>query len=186
MLVTRDRRLAETVRALRNQGRRPSDGWLEHSLLGYNYRLSEMNCALGLSQMRRIESILAARADRAACYREHLRGIPEVAVPVFDCAAGRVSWFVFVVRLADRFTEQDREAVLRFMASRGIQCGRYFAPLHRQPLYAACADRGLDLTVTDQVAPRTLALPFFNRLTDAEIAEVCLTLREALQSLHTS
>ncbi|MGO9093619.1 MAG: DegT/DnrJ/EryC1/StrS family aminotransferase [Bryobacteraceae bacterium] len=186
MLVTRDRQLAETVRALRNQGRRPADGWLDHSLLGYNYRLSELNCALGLSQMRRIDSILAQRADRVACYREHLRSIPDVAVPVFDSAGGRVSWFVFVVRLADRFTGQDRDWLLRFMASRGIGCGRYFAPLHRQPLYAACADRGLDLTVTDQVASRTLALPFFNRLTDAEIAEVCLTLREAIGSVHST
>jgi perosamine synthetase len=186
MLVTRDRQLAETVRALRNQGRRPADGWLDHSLLGYNYRLSELNCALGLAQMRRIDSILAQRADRAACYRERLRSVPDVAVPVFDFAGGRVSWFVFVVRLADRFTGQERDWLLRFMASRGIQCGRYFAPLHRQPLYAACADRGQELTVTDQVAPRTLALPFFNKLTDAEIAEVCLTLREAIESVHSS
>ena len=186
MLVTRDRQFAETVRALRNQGRRPADGWLDHSLLGYNYRLSELNCALGLSQMRRIESILAQRADRAACYRECLRSIPEVAVPVFDSADGRISWFVFAVRLAPSFTGQARDAILRFMASRGIGCGRYFAPLHRQPLYAACADRGHDLTVTDQVATRTLALPFFNRLTDAEIAEVCLTLREVIDSGHLS
>ena len=85
-----------------------------------------------------------------------------------------MSWFVFVVRL------QDRDAILRYMASRGIACGRYFAPIHRQPLYAAYADRSRDLTVTDQVAPRTLALPFFNRLTDDEIAEVCLTLRDAI------
>ncbi len=186
MLVTRDRQFAETVRALRNQGRRPADGWLDHSLLGYNYRLSEMNCALGLSQMRRIDGILARRADRAACYREHLRNLPEVALPVFDSAGGCVSWFVFVVRLASSFTGQDRDAVLRFMASRGIQCGRYFPPLHRQPLYVACADCGLDLSVTDQVASRTLALPFFNRLTDAEIAEVCLTLREAIESVRSS
>jgi perosamine synthetase len=67
------------------------------------------------------------------------------------------------------------------MASRGIGCGRYFAPLHRQPLYAAYAGHGSDLNVTEQVAPRTLALPFFNRLTDDEIAEVCRNLREAIE-----
>jgi perosamine synthetase len=66
------------------------------------------------------------------------------------------------------------------MAGRGIECGRYFAPVHRQPLYAAYADRGCDLAVTNRVAPRTLALPFFNRLTGGEIAEVCLALREAI------
>ena len=75
---------------------------------------------------------------------------------------------------------------LAYMAARGIACGRYFAPVHRQPLYAAYADRGRDLTVTEQVASRTLALPFFNRLTDGEIAEVCATLREAMgAATHT-
>ena len=89
MLVTRNRELAETVRALRNQGRRPADGWLDHSLLGYNYRLSEINCALGLSQINRIDAILARREDRAACYREHLRTVSELTLPVFEAEAGR-------------------------------------------------------------------------------------------------
>jgi perosamine synthetase len=180
MLVTRDRRLAETIRALRNQGRRPADGWLDHAMLGYNYRLSEINCALGISQMNRLDGILARRENRAACYREHLRTVPELTLPVFETAEGRVCWFVFVVRLAARFTQEDRDGIIAYMAARGIGCGRYFAPVHLQPLYAAYADRGHDLTVTGQVAPRTLALPFFNRLTDGEIAEVCATLREAI------
>jgi perosamine synthetase len=186
MVVTRDRELADTIRALRNQGRRPSDGWLGHSLLGYNYRLSEINCALGISQLRRIDSILARRETRAACYYEHLRTAPELILPVLKTAEGRVCWFVFVVRLAARFTEEDRDQILAYMASRGIGCGRYFAPLHGQPLYAGYADRGHDLTVTGQVAQRTLALPFFNRMTDDEIAEVCLTLREAIESVRRS
>jgi perosamine synthetase len=182
MLVTRDRQLAETVRALRNQGRLPGDGWLDHTRLGYNYRLSEINCALGLSQMQRLESILARRASRAAAYHEQLRAFPELTLPVFETASGGVCWFVFVVRLAGRFTRRDRDGIVDYMAARGIACGSYFAPVHRQPLYSAYAGAGSDLTVTDQVAPRTLALPFFNRLTDSEIAEVCVTLREALDS----
>ena len=183
MLVTRNRELAETVRALRNQGRRSSDGWLDHSLLGYNYRLSEINCALGLSQMSGIDAILAQREERAACYREHLRTVPELTLPVFETEGGRTCWFVFVVRLAERFTVQDRDRIIDYMIARGIGCGRYFAPVHRQPLYASYADPKCDLRVTDETASRTLALPFFNRLTDAEIAEVCLTLREAMETV---
>lgn len=185
MVITRDRQLAETIRALRNQGRRPADGWLDHSLLGYNYRISEINCALGLSQMKRIDTILARRENRAVCYRKHLETTPELIFPVIETAEGRVGWFVFVIRLAARFTQEDRDGILAFMASRGIGCGRYFAPVHRQPLYAAYADRGCDLTVTEEVASRTLALPFFNRLTDGEIAEVCLTLREAIETIQS-
>jgi len=186
MVVTRDGQLADTIRALRNQGRRTADGWLDHSLLGYNYRLSEINCALGLSQMNRLDSILARRENRAACYREHLRTVPELTLPIFEIAEGRVCWFVFVVRLAAGFTQADRDGIISYMASRGIGCGRYFAPVHRQPLYAGYAGGRRDLTVTEQVAPRTLALPFFNRLTDGEIAEVCATLREAIAAVaHT-
>ncbi|MGA2041065.1 MAG: DegT/DnrJ/EryC1/StrS family aminotransferase [Bryobacteraceae bacterium] len=184
MVVTRDGRLAETIRALRNQGRRPADGWLDHSLLGYNYRISEINCALGLSQMQRIDAILARRQNRAACYREHLEKVPELTLPLFETAEGRVGWFVFVVRLAAHFAREDRDAIFAYMTARGIGCGRYFAPVDSQPLYAAYADRGRDLTVTGQVAPRTLALPFFNRLTDGEIAEVSLTLREAIATVQ--
>lgn len=183
MLVTRNRELAETVRALRNQGRRPADGWLDHSLLGYNYRLSELNCALGLSQMSRIDAILAQREDRAACYRELLRAVPELTLPVFETESGRSCWFVFVVRLAERFKAEDRDRIIDYMAARGIGCGRYFAPIHRQPLYATYADPKCDLSVTDKTVSRTLALPFFNRLTDAEIAEVCQTLREAIETV---
>jgi perosamine synthetase len=184
MVVTRDRQLADTIRAIRNQGRRPADGWLDHSLLGYNYRLSEINCALGLSQMKRIDAILARRENRAACYCEHLRTAPELTLPLFKTAEGRVCWFVFVVRLAPCFMQEDRDRILAYMASRGIGCGCYFAPVHRQPLYAAYADRGQDLTVTEQVAERTLALPFFNRLTDDDIAEVCVTLGAAIDAVR--
>jgi perosamine synthetase len=180
MVVTSDRQLADAIRALRNQGRRASDGWLDHSLLGYNYRLSEMNCALGVSQMRRIEEMLARRESRAACYMEHLRGIPDLTLPVFKTNHGRVCWFVFVVRLGASRTRDDRDGVMDFMTARGIGCGSYFAPVHGQPLYAGYADGGHDLTVTDRVAPRTLALPFFNRITDDEIAEVCSALHEAI------
>ena len=174
MLVTRDPVVAETVRALRNQGRRPSDGWLDHALLGYNYRISEINCALGISQMGRLDTILARRADRAACYREHLRNVPEATLPVFETPHGRVCWFVFAVRLP------HRDRVMQALTAREIGCARYFAPLHQQPLYAEFVQPGQDLSATVEAASQTLALPFFNALSDAAIAEVCETLRAAL------
>ncbi len=183
MVVTRDSRIAETMRALRNQGRRSTDGWLEHSLLGYNYRLSEMNCALGVTQMKRLGSILEAREAVAMRYAKELPAIPEVILPPLKIEGGRVGWFVFVVRLSARFTRADRDSISDQLTARGIGCGRYFAPLHLQPLYAAYASSRDDLMVTEQVADRTLALPFFNRLTEEQIAEVCRSLREAIRSI---
>jgi perosamine synthetase len=180
MVVTRDARLAEAMRALRNQGRRPDDGWLEHSLLGYNYRLSEMNCALGVSQMKRLGTILEAREAVAMRYSTELQSIPEVTLPALRIEGGRLCWFVFVVRLCDRFTQADRDSVWQEMTNRGIGCGRYFAPLHLQPLFAPYLGPRDDLSVTEYVAGRTLALPFFNGLAEGQIAEVCGILRDLL------
>jgi perosamine synthetase len=181
MLVTRDSRLAEAMRALRNQGRRPEDGWLEHGLLGYNYRLSEINCVLGVSQMKRLAGILEAREAVAIRYSKELQTIPEVILPALRIEDSRLCWFVFVVRLSARFTQADRDSIWRQLAQRGIGCGRYFAPLHLQPLFAPYASPHDDLPVTEHVAARTLALPFFNGLTDGQIAEVCESLRDAIR-----
>jgi len=180
MVVTRDAGHADTMRALRNQGRRTGDGWLEHSLLGYNYRLSEINCALGAAQMKRLGAILEAREAVAMRYAKELPSIPEVIVPPLRIEGGRVCWFVFVIRLAAQFRRADRDYICEQLTAQGIGCGRYFAPLHLQPLFAEYADSRDDLAVTEQVADRTLALPFFNRLTDEQIGEVCATLGAAV------
>jgi perosamine synthetase len=183
VVVTRDSQVAETMRALRNQGRMAGDGWLEHSLLGYNYRLSEMNCALGVAQMKRLDAILETREGVAMRYAKALQSIPEVIVPPLKIEGGRLCWFVFVVRLAARFTRADRDSICDQLTARGIGCGRYFAPLHLQPLFAEYADRHDHLDVTEQVSDRTLALPFFNRLTDEQISEVCRSLGQAIRSV---
>jgi perosamine synthetase len=180
MVVTRTAALADTMRALRNQGRETPDGWTEHRLLGYNYRLSEINCALGLAQMNRLPEILDRRDAVAARYSQELATIPEVQAPPVKIPDGRLCWFVYVVRLSARFTQPGRDAIWRELNSQGIGCGRYFAPLHQQPLFAPYANTSNDLPVTEQVAARTLALPFFNLLTEDQIVEVCTALRQAI------
>ena len=176
MVVTRDSQLAATIRALRNQGRMDSDGWLDHRLLGYNYRLSELNCALGVEQIKRIGDILDRREAIAVQYSEELHAIPEVTTPPLTMPDGRICWFVYVIRL------KNRDAVLGRLTEQGIGCARYFPPLHRQPLFAAYANPCDDLKITEQVAGQTLALPFFNRLTREQIHEVCCALREAVRA----
>jgi perosamine synthetase len=175
MVVTRDSHMAATLRALRNQGRMESDGWLDHHLLGYNYRLSELNCALGLEQMKRINAILDRREQLAIQYSEALQAIPEVKTPPLRVTNGRVCWFVYVVRVA------NRDAIMGELTTRGIGCARYFASLHRQPLFAPYANPGDNLEITEEVASQTLALPFFNSLTKEQIHEVCCTLRSAIR-----
>jgi perosamine synthetase len=183
MIVTQDPAVATLARALRNQGRSRAGEWLEHGELGYNYRLSEINCALGVEQMKRVESILEKREAVAREYHRRLNGISDLELPPLEVPGGRISWFVYVVRLGARFTQQQRDWIWREMASRGIGCGRYFAPIHWQPIYRDLARPRPDLAITEWSAVRSLALPFFNNLQPAEIDEVCRSLQELVRAV---
>jgi perosamine synthetase len=176
MVVTRDSGLAETIRALRNQGRRPSDDWLQHGLAGCNYRISEINCALGVAQMKRIGTILDRRESLAMQYAEKLHAVTQVTLPPLQAPDGRIAWFVFVVRLP----QGSRDRVWRRLTDHGIQCGRYFAPLHREPLFAPFHNPDRALPATEAIAGTTLALPFFNRLRNEQMTEVCSQLAAAV------
>jgi len=180
IVVTDDARLAVLARSLRNQGRGAAGEWLEHEELGYNYRLAELNCALGVEQLKRIEPILERRATVAREYQRRLEDHPDLELPPLALPRRRISWFVYVVRLRGQRAASRRDKVLAAMASRGIACGRYFAPIHLQPVYRTQPHRCMDLAQTELVAPRTLALPFFNRIADEQIAEVCRTLYEVI------
>jgi perosamine synthetase len=180
MIVTDREDVAALARSLRNQGRDQGAGWLQHARLGYNYRLSDLNCALGIAQLARLEEMLAARRQVAAWYAEALADLPQVQAPVAR-AGEEISWFVYVVRLAEGHRRADRDAILARLRERGVACSDYFTPIHLQPyMREQFGFSEGDFPVTESVAARTIALPFFNRLTRAQIAEVVDALREAL------
>jgi perosamine synthetase len=183
VIVTQSSQVAALAKALRNQGRSHPGEWLEHGELGYNYRLSEINCALGCEQMKRLESILKKRDAVAREYHRRLGGNPELKLPPLDVPGRRISWFVYVVRLGARFTQQQRDWIWTEMTSRGIGCGRYFAPIHWQPVYKNFEGLRHDLPNTEWSATRSLALPFFNNLKPAEIDEVSQTLQELMRAV---
>jgi perosamine synthetase len=167
---------------LRNQGRDASGSWLDHVESGYNYRLSELACALGRIQLRRIDEILALRRQAAERYDALLVGIPSLERPPLSLPGRELSWFVYVVRLPESV---DRDRVQAALARRGIATGRYFAPIHLQPVWRALngQDAG-NFSLTESIAHRTLALPFFNRITAAQQEDVAEALREALIGLE--
>jgi len=181
MITTNDARLAARMKALRNQGRGETSEWLQHAEVGFNYRISEMNCALGVEQLKRIEPILMRRAEIARRYEARLGGVAGLRTPDLELTRGKMSWFVYVVRLEERFTRADRDWICAEMGERGIGCGKYFAPIHLQPAYAKEPSRKMELNTTERIGDRTLALPFFNRITDGEITEVCETLMELME-----
>jgi len=185
-VVTDDEKLAALCRSMANQGRSPENQWLQHVRLGYNYRMDEMSAALGCSQLARIDEIVAARAVVATLYEDALEGIEGLLLPP-RFLDGRMSWFVYVVRLPDRFTRADRDAVLRGLTERGIGCGDYFQPIHLQPFLREELRTGRGLCpVAEAIGERTVALPFYVGLSESDVNRVTDALREALADVGDS
>jgi perosamine synthetase len=185
MLVTDDPGLDRRFKSLRNQGRGSSGAWLQHDELGYNYRLSDINCALGLSQLRRVVHILQRRRAVAEEYRRHLADIEGLELPIYEAANADLSWFVYVVRLKG-FTWTEREEVLRLLRAEGIGCNNYFAPLHLLPHFRQLGYGEGDFPITEAIAATTVALPFHTRLRSDQTARVGNALRRALARLDAA
>jgi perosamine synthetase len=191
-ILARDPAHAARLRSLRNQGRGPqrqvfvagvegrdpSVGWLDHSEIGFNYRLSELACALGRVQLSRINEMLTLRRQAAERYHALLCDLPGLELPPLALPRRTISWFVYVVRLP---RHADRDRVQAALAARGIATGRYFAPIHLQPAWRSQASAAAaTLPLTESIARRTLALPFFNRITPLQQQQVAQALQQAL------
>ncbi len=183
VLITGREDISNHAQCLRNQGRDSSLDWLQQTEVGYSYRLSDINCALGVSQLQRIESVVATRQRLAEIYDQKLKLLPEIQRPSMESPNARISWFCYVIRLPEGFNREQRDKVCEFLIERGISCGRYFAPLHSQPVVAPMSEN-FYLPVTDFVADRVIALPFFNQMTEAEVEVVVNTLAESLASVR--
>ncbi|MBN1667768.1 MAG: DegT/DnrJ/EryC1/StrS family aminotransferase [Anaerolineales bacterium] len=175
VIVTDDDQAAATMQALRNQGRAPGDTWLQHTFLGYNYRLDEMSAALGRVQMQRLPELLDKRARVADWYNQRLAEIPGVELPVITPATTRMSWFVYVIRFAAGL---DRDASAEALKARGIPCRPYFIPIHLQPYMARqFGYREGDFPITEDLGRRGLALPFSSLMEEAQVELVCQAIR---------
>jgi perosamine synthetase len=174
VLVTNNEALAERARSLRNQGRDKGAGWLQHTRLGYNYRISDINCALGMAQMERIDEILTKRKKVKQCYDTKCNDLFEkgLLIPQEIPKGADVSPFVYVLRMADRFDLNHRENLLNALRKKGVSCSNYFTPIHLQPHYQQRGWKYGNMPVTEKVSERTIALPFFNNLEESHIKYV--------------
>jgi dTDP-4-amino-4,6-dideoxygalactose transaminase len=180
MVVTDDSEAAALMRALRNQGRAPGDTWLQHTHLGYNYRLDEMSAALGKVQMSRLDELVGKRDRVAGWYKARLEKIPGVEPPAVESFTTQMSWFVYVVHFDPRI---DRDALAARLAERGIPARPYFLPIHLQPYMAELFGfRPGDYPNTEDLGRRGLALPFSGIMTEEEVETVCKVLREEVTS----
>ena len=178
MITIADAELKERIDSERNQGRAPDMDWLDHDRLGFNYRLSDVACALGIAQLARLEEALAARARIAAGYREALGGIEGLRLPCADANGNRRGWFVFVVQLP---READRGEVVRALAAQGVQSKPYLPAIHLMSFYRErFGHRPGEFPVCEDVAARSLALPFFPAMSEGQVARVAEAMRLAL------
>jgi dTDP-4-amino-4,6-dideoxygalactose transaminase len=179
MVTLGDAALKESIDSERNQGRAPDMDWLDHDRLGFNYRLSDLACGLGMAQLARLDDMLASRARVADAYRAALAGIEGLDLPCPDAGGIRRGWFVFVVQLPRGI---DREATVRTLAARGIQSKPYLPAIHLMSFYRErFGHREGEFPVCEDVAARSLALPFFPEMGDGEVERVAGALRGALE-----
>jgi dTDP-4-amino-4,6-dideoxygalactose transaminase len=178
MLVMGSAEHKERVDSERNQGRAPDMGWLDHDRLGFNYRLTDIACALGLAQLDRLDGMLADRAKVAGWYREALGGIDDLDLPCADAGGDVRGWFVFVVQLPHRVDRDDSIQALREL---GVQSKPYLPAIHLMSFYQErFGHRPGEFPVCEDVAARSVALPFFPAMTEGQVARVAEALRDVL------
>jgi perosamine synthetase len=178
MVTTADPAVKQRIDSERNQGRAPNMDWLDHDRLGFNYRLSELACALGLAQMERLEEMLAGRGRAAEAYRQAFtaaahrlpQGPEGLTLPCADSGDARRGWFVFVVTLPRGC---DRTGVIAALGSQGIQTKPYLPAIHLMSFYRErFGYTEGQFPVCEDVAERALALPFFPAMTEGEVGRV--------------
>jgi len=176
LVTTGDAAIKERLDSERNQGRAPDMGWLDHDRLGFNYRLSDLQAAIGLAQLERLDGMLAGRARVAAAYREALEPLAAeygLGLPCADPpppARERRSWFVFVVQVPHGI---DRDDVIHVLRDRGVQSKPYLPAIHLMSYYREVhGHRVGEYPVCEDVAARSLALPFFPEMTEVQVARV--------------
>ena len=178
MITFGDAAMKERLDSERNQGRAPDMGWLDHDRLGFNYRLSDIACALGIAQLERLEEMLDARSALADRYRSALAGIDGLELPCPDRAGDVRGWFVFVVQLP---RGADRDDTVRTLAAAGIQSKPYLPAIHLMSFYRErFGHRPGEFPVCEDVAARSLALPFFPQMSESQVARVAEGLGAAL------
>ncbi len=183
IVVTNSDEIASLCKSMRNQGRNIDGKWLTHIRLGYNYRLSDINCALGIAQMERIEEILLKRENVAQMYNERLKEIKGIRIP-YIAPNVKMSWFVYVILLEPGFGKKDRNEIMENLLNQGIGSNNYFPPIHLQPFYVESFGYKIgDLPITESTSERTLTLPFYNNLEEKDIDLVCSTLNKEMDKI---
>ena len=180
VVVTHSEEEWQLLRSLRNQGRTYDTGaWFDHVRLGWNYRWTDIQAAIGIAQLEKLDEILERRRTAAERYNDLLAGVDGVETPLADDAGHKRSWFVYVVKLAP---EIDRDAVMMALRAQGIGTAEYVPCVHLQPfMREEYGFREGMFPVAEEACSRTLALPFFTQIEPADQERVVEALSELLR-----
>jgi perosamine synthetase len=183
IILTNNKEIANFCRSSANQGRKIEDGkWLEHIRLGYNYRLDEMSCAMGVVQMERAKEIIKKRRRVAELYNKKLKDIKDLEIPHCDENV-KLGWFVYTVKLSEKLAGEKRDKIISEMGKKGIACRDYFQPIHTQPFYKKeFGYKEGDFSITEDISRRNLSLPFFNNLKENQINYIVSNLKNILNN----
>ena len=186
MLTTRDAKLDATFRLLRQHGMTVPDTvrhasaqvvFEEYAVPAYNYRMTDIQAAIGREQLKRLSTIVERRRELAAVYVEHLRGIPGV-VPATEPAWARTNWQSYTVRLQ---APLDQRRVMQRLLDDGISTRRGVMNAHREPAYPAGSWRAAGpLTRGEQAQDTVVVLPLYHQMTHDDQQRVVSALRRAV------
>ena len=178
IICTNNKDIAEYCYAARNQGRKKGDTWLESSMIGYNFRMTDIQAVIGIEQLKRWDEIFK---KRAMVWINYLLKLPPIVADYPKWEENNkvkvFSPFVFTIEVP------NRDKVMQYLLSHGIECRAYFPCIHLQKPYRDMGYKEGDFPIAEEVASRTLALPFYTDMTEAEVNEVCRVLNEALVCL---
>ncbi|CAN5592620.1 DegT/DnrJ/EryC1/StrS family aminotransferase [soil metagenome] len=187
VVIPADAAMAERIRSERNQGRSPDMSQVDHVSVGFNYRMTDIQAAIGVAQLERFDDLLAARTAVAGGYTERLseigapagEGDPDgLVLPCRDSGEVERSWFVYPVQVPRAVAKED---VIASLAKQGIQAKAYLPCIHTMPPYRErFGFKGGEFPVAESVAERSVALPFFASMTSEQVERVCKALGSAL------
>ena len=171
MIVTDNEELAEKIRILRDHGMDPKRRYW-HSVLGYNYRMTNIQAALGVAQMERIDQIVEQKRRNAALYAKGLQNIPGITLPPETSWAKNIYWLYSILIDEEEFGMSSRELGEQ-LKERGIETRPLFPPVHQQPIY----NTGQSLPVCEKLSRCGLSLPSSANLNGDEIERITNEIR---------
>lgn len=174
MCVTSDESLDERLRVLRDHGMNKRRRYW-HDEVGYNYRMTNLQAAVGCAQLERIEKFLSKKRWVAQKYQQRLNST-DLILPTDIRKAASVYW-LYTVILPERFTEADRDDLIKYLGEQGVDSRPFFYPLHKMPPYEQYAR---PLPNSESIAARGITLPSFHAMSEQEIDRVSTTLTQWL------